>query len=215
MNAPAIDVGDDDEHATAADDQQRAALVEDIRGLQRALNEINAKIAATKKENGDLATENQAMSDYIDSLMANVASMGSLITSDKGRRISLFGGPRKNKAVKVDEHRGELTSKPAPPSMSTFGRRLSSPLQLGKGSLSSPQRTPSTPPPTPPARPPQAMQPPPPPPPPALPTPPAPPPPPPPQATPPPPEAPPALSPLPLAQPAVRPPPPPASQSDV
>ena len=136
----ALDADISEREAVEAEEaRQHRALVDEIRGLQRALEEINAKSVATKKENADLATENAALSSYIDSLMANIVGMGSLITADKGRRVSLFG--RKNKAVKVDSHVGELSAKP----VQTRGRATSieRPLQLGSGPLASPAALPS------------------------------------------------------------------------
>ena len=67
----------------AADAELRRNLVCGVQGLQLALNQINSKIAATRKENSDLATENDGLTTYIDSLMANINAMGSKIVTDK------------------------------------------------------------------------------------------------------------------------------------
>ena len=91
----------------------RQAVVDDVLNLQRALEEINAKLAATHTANSALAAENETLSTYIDSLMARVGSMGGRITApaQKGKslrsRLSLSG---RRKVVKVNDKVGELQS---------------------------------------------------------------------------------------------------------
>ena len=61
----------------------RRALISEVVALQRGLEEINSKITSTHAENAALTKENETLSEYIDSLMANVAAMGAKITADK------------------------------------------------------------------------------------------------------------------------------------
>ena len=96
----------------------RQAVVDDVLNLQRALEEINAKLAATHTANSALAAENETLSTYIDSLMARVGSMGGRITApaQKGKslrsRLSLSG---RRKVVKVNDKVGELQRGSRPP----------------------------------------------------------------------------------------------------
>ena len=73
-----------EEEKRASDAGRRADLIKEVQGLQLALEQINAKMSTTKQENSELATENQALSTYIDSLMENITAMGSKIVADKG-----------------------------------------------------------------------------------------------------------------------------------
>ncbi len=75
-----------------------------------ALAEINAKISQTRGENNALERENEVLSDYLDTLMSSVASMGPLITEAKsspGLRGRLGLGGRR-RSVKVNERIGEV-----------------------------------------------------------------------------------------------------------
>ena len=72
-----------------------------MQGLQCALEEINKKMSKTKQDNAAIATENQALSTYIDSLMEQISAMGSKIVADKGASspiAKLFGGSRRKSA---------------------------------------------------------------------------------------------------------------------
>ena len=101
---------------SAPSSSSRQAVVDDVLNLQRALEEINAKLAATHTANSALAAENETLSTYIDSLMARVGSMGGRITApaQKGKslrsRLSLSG---RRKVVKVNDKVGELQSGPS------------------------------------------------------------------------------------------------------
>lgn len=112
--APAPEAGPDPEHA---------ALVREVLGLQRGLEEINQKIAAKRAERAELMRENEGLAEYIDHLMVTVNQMGSKIVASRGspglRRLL---PSRKGRAVRVNEHVGELQSRPA---RQLMARRLS------------------------------------------------------------------------------------------
>jgi regulator of replication initiation timing len=57
----------------ASEASERLALVRQVQDLQRALEETNAKMAATRTENAELVMENRALSEYIDSLSTSEA----------------------------------------------------------------------------------------------------------------------------------------------
>ena len=63
---------------------------------------MNEKIAETQTANAQLTTENATLAGYIDSLMARVASMGGLITSNRSSpslRARFLSG-RRGRAVR-------------------------------------------------------------------------------------------------------------------
>ena len=95
-------------------DAPRRALISEVVALQRGLEEINSKITSTHAENAALTRENATLSEYIDSLMGNVAAMGAKITADKtSLRSSLLGGQRARvNNHQVNSHLGELHTKP-------------------------------------------------------------------------------------------------------
>ena len=99
--------------APEANDPRRA-LISEVVALQRGLEEINSKITSTHAENAALTKENETLSEYIDSLMANVAAMGAKITADKTSPslASRMLGGRRARGVKVNCHLGELNTKP-------------------------------------------------------------------------------------------------------
>ena len=72
-----------EEAKRAADASRRADLIKEVQGLQLALEQINAKMSQTKEDNSALATENEALSTYIDSLMESIAAMGSKIVTNR------------------------------------------------------------------------------------------------------------------------------------
>ena len=100
---------------TAGEERLKEALKTEVISLQRALEEINAKISGTRTQNSKLTRENEDLSAYIDSLMERVRDMGGLITADRGSiglRLprSMLG--RSRRSYKVNAHVGELQTKP-------------------------------------------------------------------------------------------------------
>ena len=76
-----------------SEEEERASLLLRVRGLQRGLEEINSKIAATRAENKALVTENDGLAQYIDGLMVSVHEMGSKIAEEKQQQKNFFGIP--------------------------------------------------------------------------------------------------------------------------
>ena len=128
-------------------------------------------MSAIRAENVDLVQENAGLSAYIDSLMANIAAMGSKIAADGaggGNLFKRFSTQRRSKVVKMGEQIGELQVKPEPRRTSFGGSssprsRASAPggSQFDLASANAPMRLPNlasaaplaSPPPPPPAAP--------------------------------------------------------------
>ncbi|KAL1511189.1 hypothetical protein AB1Y20_006004 [Prymnesium parvum] len=127
----------EEEARAAREEQRRQAAVREVLSLQRALEEINAKVASTRVENNALLVENENLAAYIDSLMKSISEMGAMITTDKhspGLRSRLLNAGRK-RTVRVNEHVGELKREDSIPRMSNLlpDTSVAAPLQTLPG----------------------------------------------------------------------------------
>ena len=77
--------------------------------------EIDSKCAETEAGNLKLEAENQTLSEYIDVLMAQIAGMGkSIAPPRRGGSGSWFSSFGRKKVIQLNDHAGELQSKPTP-----------------------------------------------------------------------------------------------------
>ena len=116
----------------------RAELIAKVISLQKALDELNGKISSTHAENAAIARENETLTQYIDSLMADVNAMGSKIVADKAavpslRSFSRMVSGRKSNVVKMNANCGELQNKPVGLRRQSSAGGLRSPAALAGG----------------------------------------------------------------------------------
>ena len=77
--------------------------------------EIDSMCAETEAGNLKLEAENQTLSEYIDVLMAQIAGMGkSIAPPRRGGSGSWFSSFGRKKVIQLNDHAGELQSKPTP-----------------------------------------------------------------------------------------------------